>query len=162
MRVAEVHFGNGRVETAPFVPASEWTPKESRREGDTLFGQGIEVSLALFRKEVSDLGRLGVPINRSIAFVLTDGGATDQVVYGPARLDLHKAEQKEGLIVFPIAVGGYVPEIHRLSCKREAAVLKDGCFTELFTWIAEFLVRVSRSQPGETVPLAPLSGWAVV
>ncbi len=161
IRIAEVQFGGGRVVTTPFTPASDWDPKDLLpRDGDTPLGQAIGDTLKLMRDEASALSSAGVPINRKIVCILTDGAATDSEVFARQRLELQKAERDERLFVFPIALGQYVPEIHTLSCKREAAVMKEGRFRELFSWIADLLARVSRSQPGDEIPLGAIDGWA--
>lgn len=161
LRIAGVQFGGGRVAKTGWVQGSEWDPRDLLpRAGDTPMGQAIRDALALIRGEAARLRQDGVPINRKILFLFTDGGATDHPVFEPARAELHKAENDERLFVFPVALGRYVPEIHRLSCKREAAVLKKGCFRELFAWTADLLARVSRSQPGDEIPLGSIEGWA--
>lgn len=161
LRIAGIQFGGGRVEKTGWVPGSEWEPRDLLpRAGDTPLGQAILDALALIRGEAARLRQAGVPINRKILFILTDGGATDHAVFESARAELQKAERDEKLFVFPVALGRHVPEIHRLSCKREAAVLKQGCFRELFAWTADLLARVSSSNIGDEIPLGSIEGWA--
>ncbi len=161
--IADVQFGDGQVKTTPFTQANEWRPKNLlSRHGDTPLGRALKEAMALIRRKQAELRQAGVQINRTIMFVLTDGGATDGKDYAEATQDLQKAEQDEKLICFPIALGRFLPDLHRLSRKREAAIVEKGKYGELFKWAADFLARVSASQPNEEVPVGSLTGWVKV
>lgn len=163
VRIADVHFGNGQVKATPFVSLADWEPAQLlKREGDTPLYAAIDQALTLLFDEERRLRKAGVPIGHRLLFLMTDGAGTDKDRAEAAKARLNDAELKHRLHVFPIALGHYIPEIHRLSRKREALVLKDENFPALFNWLGELLSRVSRSQPGDDIPLPSVEGWATL
>jgi uncharacterized protein YegL len=78
---------------------------------------------------------------------------------------IHEAESAKRLVFFAVGVDGAdIEQLTRLSV-REPVKLRGLAFRELFKWLSTSLGSVSRSQPGDVVPLAnPAApgGWATV
>lgn len=127
--------------------------------GSTALEPAIMLGLDRLEQRLRELAAAGIPVNKSMFTVITDGYATGPVEEAVKRL--RDAERKLRLNVFPIAAGPAVDwdVLNRLSARRKAALLKDYDFKTMFTWFSEVLVRYSRSRPGEEVENPPTDSW---
>jgi uncharacterized protein YegL len=159
VELAVVPFGP-LVRGSTFHPPHAFLPQTLAAGGDTPTGAAVEYAIDLVESQKATYRQHGVPYYRPWIILITDGQPTD--AWQRAAERIRDGEQRKSFSFFAIAVSGADLGMLRKLAVREPLRLQGLAFREFFMWLSASLSNVSKSRVGESVALAPPSGWASV
>ena len=162
VEVAVVTFGPVRT-AVDFTTAEQFFPPPLEPTGDTPMGAAIEKALDLIAQRKQQYRENGIAFYRPWVFLITDGAPTDAWQTAAARVK--EGESAKAFSFFCVGVEGANLDTLRQISVREPLKLKGLRFRELFQWLSNSQRSVSRSTPGDQVPLTnpkTPDGWAEV
>jgi uncharacterized protein YegL len=164
VEVAIVTFGGRVTRLVDFVSAANFDPPTLHVIGGTPMGEAISVALDMIDERKASYRENGIAYYRPWAFLITDGEPNDH--YKPIASRVRDGETKKSFCFFAVGVEGANMKILEEISVRKPLWLQGMKFRELFSWLSNSQQAVSRSSPGEEVPLADPtagpSGWASI
>ncbi len=163
VEVAMVTFGGRVTRKVDFVTATNFQPPTLEVVGDTPMGAAINTALDMIEERRKQYRKNGIAYYRPWAFLITDGEPNDH--WQPVASRIHNGEREKAFSFFAVGVKANMEVLEKLSA-RKPLWLQGMKFTELFRWLSNSQQAVSRSSPGDEVPLADPTqgphGWAFV
>ncbi|MFA5907926.1 MAG: VWA domain-containing protein [Vicinamibacterales bacterium] len=163
VEVAVLTFG-GAVELAnDFCTASSFVAPTLTARGDTPMGAAINQALDLLAARKQLYKTNGIAFYRPWIFLITDGGPTDE--WQTAAQRVREGESKKSFSFFAVGVQEARMDVLTQIASREPLRLDGLRFRDLFQWLSNSQQSVSKSTPGDEVPLtnpAAPGGWAAV
>ena len=162
MEVAIVTFGGRVTRLVEFVTATKFEPPTLQPIGGTPMGEAITTALDMIEERKASYREHGIAYYRPWAFLITDGEPNDH--WKPVISRVQDGEKKKSFCFFAVGVEGANMNVLEEICVRKPLWLQGMKFRELFSWLSNSQQAVSRSSPGDEVPLEdPTSGpkgWA--
>jgi uncharacterized protein YegL len=159
VEIAIVEFNSAARVVQDFATAANFQPPTLKAAGVTNMAAGINQALDMIQQRKSKYRSNGVPFYRPWAFLITDGQPTSSVEEVARRI--RDDEQNKRVIFFSVGVeGADMACLEGFETKNKPQRLDGLKFKELFLWLSNSLDKVTKSQPGEQVPLEKGS-WVV-
>ena len=143
-------FGSAGSFAAPTLTAT----------GDTPMGAAINLALDKIDERKQTYKANGISYYRPWIFLITDGAPTDE--WQAAAQRVHDAESRKKVAFFAVGVENAPLNVLGQITPRTPLKLQGLSFREMFVWLSTSLTSVSRSMPGEEVPIQSPAGWASV
>lgn len=160
VEVAIITFDSTVTVAQDFITADQFQPPALTAQGLTHMGSGIHQALDMLQARKAQYREYGIMHYRPWVFMITDGepqGEADSIVERAAQR-IKEDEASKRVVFFAVGVDNANMDRLRQMVVRTPLRLKGLHFAELFSWLSDSMTRISQSQVGDDVPLAP-PGW---
>ncbi len=162
VELAIISFGPVKVET-DFTTVDYFQPPLLQANGNTPMGEAIEKALSMIKERKEIYRQNAISYYRPWIFLITDGAPTDD--WSRAANLVKDGEESRAFLFFAVGVKGANFEILSKISVRKPLELKGLRFRDLFSWLANSLSSVSRSNTDDKMnlvnPVTP-EGWASI
>lgn len=163
VEVAVVTFGGEVATVCDFTTAEGFSPPTLQPNADTPMGAAINRAIDMVTERKQVYRTSGIAFYRPWIFLITDGAPTDE--WRAAAERVKQGEKSKSFSFFSVGVENADFSVLNQIATREPLRLKGLRFRDLFQWLSNSQQSVSRSTPGDDVPLqnpAGPNGWATV
>ncbi|MCA9067621.1 MAG: VWA domain-containing protein [Planctomycetaceae bacterium] len=164
VETAIITFGQDVQTVCDFTTAENFHPPTLEVSGMTPMGRAVNLALDMLDERKQTYKANGIAYYRPWIFLITDGAPNDEGWQAAAERAV-AGEKEKAFAFFAVGVEEANMDVLRMFTVREPLKLRGLSFRELFVWLSSSLRSVSRSTPGDDVPLenpATPNGWAVV
>jgi uncharacterized protein YegL len=163
VEVAVVTFGGTVDVLVDFTTAQNFQAPVLEPRADTPMGAAINRAIEMVTDRKATYRENGIAFYRPWIFMITDGAPTDE--WRGAAERVKSGEKSKAFSFFAVGVEGADLDVLGQIASREPLRLRGMRFRDLFQWLSNSQQSVSRSTPGDEVPLdnptAP-DGWASI
>jgi uncharacterized protein YegL/tetratricopeptide (TPR) repeat protein len=164
VEIAVITFGGAVQTVCDFATAEAFQPPTLVASGETPMGQAVTTAIEMIRQRKEIYRANGIMFYRPWIFLITDGAPTDD--WQSAAAAVRTGEAAKSFAFYAVGVKGADMELLRRLSVRDPLHLTGLRFRDLFQWLSNSHGRVSRSTPGDEVPLVDPTkgpkGWASV
>ena len=161
---------NHLVNWQDFQNSTQFTPPPLSAQGGTKIAFAMEVSLDMCEKRKDSYRENGIAYHRPWIILITDGKPDhdSEEEIDNIRERLESAEQNRRAAIFTIACGNQSRDIAQWltdnisPSNRPAKRTNEANFKELFRWLSNSQIALSKSSPGERTQLPSTDGWEIV
>lgn len=143
-----------------WTDAIDFTAPKITANGTTPLGAGVKLALKKIEEQKALYRENQITYNRPWLFILTDGAPTDRNWENVAE-KAKFAEEKGKVVIFPIGTEDAIfANLDKFS-NRQAMMLKNLNFKELFVWLSQSVSAGSKTEIGTETQL-PAATWGAV
>ena len=161
---------NGQVDWEDFINSTSFDPPKLTSHGGTKIAFAMQVSLDMCEKRKDAYRQHGIPYHRPWIVLITDGLAEHDTPQELAdiRQRTREAEESRRAAIFTIACGRQADELavwldqNIAPPNRRTKKTTEANFKELFKWLSNSQIALSKSTPGQRVDLPSTDGWEIV
>lgn len=161
---------NNLAEVHDFTNSSVFEVPEIEAYGGTTISLAMHLSLDACEKRKDTYRQNGIAYHRPWIILITDGLPDHDELEHIREIQerLRSAEEKRRAAVFAIACGDNSQETSQWLTdnicppNRPAKRTREANFKELFRWLSNSQIALSKSAPGERVELPSTDGWEIV
>jgi len=164
VEVTVITFGSEVKTVCDFTTAANFVPPTLEAHGLTYMGQAVNQAIDALEMRKQQYKANGIAYYRPWMFLVSDGAPNDPN-WEAAAARAVEAEKANAFKMFCVGVEGADIDTLAKFCTGEPVKLKGLRFRDMFLWLSSSQQSVSRSTPGDEVPLenptAP-DGWASI
>lgn len=164
VEVSIITFGSEVKTPVPFTTADGFYPPVLEANGMTYMGQAINQAIDFLEVRKQEYKNAGISYYRPWIFLITDGAPNDPDWEAAAGRAV-AGDKAKSFSMFCVGVEGADFGTLQKFSPREPLKLKGLRFRDLFLWLSSSQQSVSRSTPGDEVPLdnpTTPDGWASI
>lgn len=161
---AVVAFGDSVRTLCDFSTADQFVPPVLEANGMTPMGQAVDLAINMIESRKATYKSNGIAYYRPWVFLITDGEPNDAGWEAAASRAI-AAQNAKSFALFAVGVDSANLNVLKMFSVKDPIRLKGLSFKEMFVWLSSSLRSVSRSTPGEEVPLENPTGpkgWASI